>query len=168
LTIARKLREAFDQAILLRYIGRLFTLCGKICLGESALNASKTYFSSDSARSVYCDYRGNLTQSEGVTFSYLAEQCILLGRFAVAQELADLAWTHAACLRFERDFVRAALMQGRAAAGAGAMQRANERLYYALTRARAANLVEFELPALIAIAKRGWTKSGTVSNAVRI
>jgi hypothetical protein len=33
------------------------------------------------------------------------------------------------------------------------MQRANERLYYALTRARAANLVEFELPALIAIAK---------------
>lgn len=70
-----------------------------------------------------------------------------------AHAWAEHAWALAAVFRHERDFIRAALLQGRAALGAGDLSRADERLHYALTRARAVNVVEFELPALTAIAE---------------
>jgi ATP/maltotriose-dependent transcriptional regulator MalT len=53
----------------------------------------------------------------------------------------------------ERDFIYAALLQGQAASGLNDFARAHDRLHHALTRARAVNVVEFELPALIAIAE---------------
>jgi hypothetical protein len=55
--------------------------------------------------------------------------------------------------RIERDFIRAALLQGRVALGAGDLSRADERLHRALTRSRAVNSVELELPALNAISE---------------
>jgi hypothetical protein len=53
----------------------------------------------------------------------------------------------------ERDFIRAARLHGEAALGLGDLPTASERLHHALTRARAVNFVEEELPALTALAE---------------
>ena len=91
-------------------------------------------------------------QSECVIRAYLAKRSLWLGDFSKARAIADRAWELAADHRNERDFIRAALVQGRAAFGLGELERADERLHHALTRARAVNAVELELQALIAIA----------------
>ena len=49
--------------------------------------------------------------------------------------------------------IRAARLQGEAALGLGDLETADERLHHALARARAVNLVEEELPALIGLAE---------------
>ena len=91
-------------------------------------------------------------QWECVGTANLAERSLWLKDFDRANNLADRAWTLAAVRRYERDFIRAALHQGQAALGLSDCELADERLHLALTRARAVNVVEFELPALIAIA----------------
>lgn len=53
---------------------------------------------------------------------------------------------------------------GQAAYGLGEFERADERLHYALTRARAVNAAGFELPALIAIAELE-TQRGNLASA---
>ncbi len=53
----------------------------------------------------------------------------------------------------EGDFIRAARVQGEAALGLDDIEIADERLHHVLTRARAVNLVEEELPALVALAE---------------
>jgi hypothetical protein len=55
--------------------------------------------------------------------------------------------------RDERDFIRAARLHGEAALGLGDLTTATERLHHALTRARAVNFVQEELPALTALAE---------------
>ncbi len=56
--------------------------------------------------------------------------------------------------------IRSALMQGRALLGLGDLAGADERLHHALTRARAVNLVEYELPTLIALARLALARAG--------
>jgi hypothetical protein len=85
--------------------------------------------------------------------SYLAEWSLWLRDFTAASTLADWAWALAGVQRFERDFIHAALLQGQAALGLSDPERADERLHLALARSRAVNVVEFALPALIAIAE---------------
>ena len=60
-------------------------------------------------------------------------------------------WRHVQ--RNERDFIHAARLQGEAALGLDDFAKADERLHHALARARAVNLVEEELPALVALAE---------------
>jgi hypothetical protein len=81
----------------------------------------------------------------------------------VARLLADRAWRQASALKAERDLVRAARVQGVATLGLGLCAEAEERLSYALTRARSVNLVEEELPALIGLAElcRGRQETST-------
>ena len=67
--------------------------------------------------------------------------------------LADRAWKLASIRRLERDFIRAARLQGTAALRTGDVAKADERLHHALTRARGVQLVEEELPALIVLAE---------------
>jgi ATP/maltotriose-dependent transcriptional regulator MalT len=92
-------------------------------------------------------------QWEGVVSAYVAELEFWADDLAKAAIWTGQAWERAAVLRYERDFVRAALLQGRVALGTGDLSRVDERLHFALTRTRAVNVVEFELPALIAIAE---------------
>ena len=66
---------------------------------------------------------------------------------------ADRAWKLAAVHRYERDFIRAAILQGQVALCQSNISQADERLHHGLTRARASNVVELELRALIAIAE---------------
>jgi tetratricopeptide (TPR) repeat protein len=92
-------------------------------------------------------------QSEGLINAYLAQLSLWLGDTANAQSFADRALDMAHVERHERDFIRAARLQGQAALALGNQALAEERLHHALTRARAVNFTEEELPALIALAE---------------
>jgi tetratricopeptide (TPR) repeat protein len=100
-------------------------------------------------------------QAEGYVRALLAQTALWYEDAAGAQPLADSAWAMAGARRDERDFIRAARLQGQVAVSLGDLERADERLHHALTRARAVNLVEHELPALTALAvlcdRRGET-----------
>jgi hypothetical protein len=56
-------------------------------------------------------------------------------------------------MRFERDFIRAARLQGAAALRLGDLSTAHDRLHHAVIRARTVNYAEEELPALVALAE---------------
>jgi len=92
-------------------------------------------------------------QGEGVINGYLAQRCLWLSQPGEALPLAQRAWELAHVQRLERDFIRAARLYGEAALGLGNLATATERLHHALTRARAVNHVEEELPALTALAE---------------
>ena len=94
-----------------------------------------------------------ISKSEKVFSSFLAQRHLWLGQPREALPLAQRAWELAHVQRLERDFIRAARLHGEAALGVGDLDTAEERLHHALTRARAVNLVEEELPALTALAE---------------
>lgn len=110
--------------------------------GEIALRRSRQIFIAQ-----------NEPQSEGLTNAYLAQIALWRSDFAAASSLAERAWELAYHSRNERDFIRAARLQGEAALGLGDYPVASEHLHHALTRARAVNYVEEELTALIALAE---------------
>jgi tetratricopeptide (TPR) repeat protein len=142
LVLSRELEDSFQEAIALHNLGHLLSSTGDHAAALIALSRS---------RRVLVDL--GQCQIEGVVAAYLAQRALWLRDPAKAAEWAERAWELAADQRVERDFIRAALMQGQAALAARNLQHADERLHHALTRARAVNVVEFELPALIAIAR---------------
>ena len=91
--------------------------------------------------------------SEGVVNAYMAQLALWGTDHASAVQLANRAWELANVHRLENSFIRAAGRQGAASLGLNDLARADERLHHALTRARAVNYVEEELPALIALAE---------------
>jgi tetratricopeptide (TPR) repeat protein len=94
-------------------------------------------------------------QEEGRVNAYLAERALYM-RHPVARSLADRAWELATELNFEADFIRAARLQGTAAmyfTPSGDFAAADERLHEALRRARTSNLIDEELPTLVALAE---------------
>ena len=147
LVLNRKLEEKFDEAVTLRNLGSALAARGDAA-SSVALGRSRRLFAGLNHR-----------QYEGLVVASLAERSLWRGELAAATAFADRAWELAAVMRYERDFVRAALRQGQAALGLGDMARADERLHHALTRARAVNLVELELPALIALAELGLRRN---------
>jgi tetratricopeptide (TPR) repeat protein len=92
-------------------------------------------------------------QGEGTTNADLAQRCLWLSQPGEALPLAQRAWELAHVLRVERDFIRAARLHGEAALGVDDLPIATERLHHALTRARAVNDVDDELPALTTLAE---------------
>ncbi|HYP26250.1 MAG TPA: DUF4062 domain-containing protein [Blastocatellia bacterium] len=93
------------------------------------------------------------SQGEGIVNFYLTQSALWLGKFANALLFANRAWELAHVENNEGDFISAARVQGEAALGLNNFATADERLHHALTRARAVNLVEEELPTLIALAE---------------
>ena len=75
-----------------------------------------------------------------------------IGQPSEALPLAQKAWDLAQVERYERNIIRAILLNGEAALGLGALVTAEERLHHALNRARAVNFVDGELPELTALA----------------
>ena len=92
-------------------------------------------------------------QMEGVCNAYMAQLALCKADYRTAFLLANQAWKLANDKRFEKDFIRAARLQGASSLGINGLAKADERLHHALTRARAVNVVEEELPALIALAE---------------
>jgi tetratricopeptide (TPR) repeat protein len=138
IVLSRKLANTFGEGMALRQFGRAL----------AARNDSMAQFSLKRSRNIFIEFQG-----DGLDCANLAEHALWRGKNVRAATFADQAWELAGVRRFERDFIRAALMQGRAAIGLRQLGRADERLHQALTRARVVNLVEAELPALIACAE---------------
>jgi tetratricopeptide (TPR) repeat protein len=95
----------------------------------------------------------NATQEVGIGIASLVQVHLWLNNPVLASAEADLAWQLANATGVERDSIRAARLQGAAALGLGDFAAADERLHFALTRARAVNFVEEELTALVALAE---------------
>lgn len=142
LILNRKLKSAFWEGNTLWSLGIRLSTVGNEALGQVAFN-----------RSAFLYNKIHVTQMEGVAAGGLAELALWIGDIASASVWADRAWQLAAHERYERDFIRAAIWQGRVALCQGDVMLADERLHHALTRARASNVVELELRTLIAIAE---------------
>jgi len=157
LVLARKLKDEHQEGINLQEIGRTLAAAGDDALAQIALSRSGRIFVERRHR-----------QFEGVGATYFAEHALWLGNAAKAATWADRAWELAAFQRYERDFIRAALLQGGAALALGRLDRADERLHHALTRARAVNLVEAELPALVALAELALKRGNPAEARARL
>jgi tetratricopeptide (TPR) repeat protein len=141
LIITREQDDHFNEGISLYWIGITLAARGVVRDSESSLQRSLQIFT-----------RKN--EYAGFTLSYLAERALWSSEYAVADDVANRAWDLATQYgRYERSFILAARLQGAAALGLNDFAKADERLHHALTRARAVNHVEEELPALIALAE---------------
>jgi tetratricopeptide (TPR) repeat protein len=132
--------DGYWEGVILYNLGQKLGSTGAHALERLALSRSR-----------HISIKLGYPQTEGLASAYLAELALWLGDLAKAAIWTERAWGLAAIRRQERDFIRAALLQGRVALGVGDLSRADERLHHALIRARAVNVVEFELSALIAI-----------------
>ena len=75
------------------------------------------------------------TSGRAWSIPHLAQRALWFGDPAAARPLADRAWELAHVQRNERDFIRAARLQGEAALGLNDFAQADERLHHALARA---------------------------------
>jgi tetratricopeptide (TPR) repeat protein len=140
LQIGRGRGRQFLEGASLRTIGRLTVVRGETDGSQLALNRALGISVVEGDR-----------QNEGLTTSYLAERFLLLGHPKDAYRLAQRAWELAQAARVERHLILAARLKGQAALGLADLEKAEEHLHHALTRARAVNLVEEELPTLTAM-----------------
>ena len=142
LEIARPLEDWFDEALSLLYLGLALAMRGKAEGSEAALRRSLRMF-----------IEQNHSQGEGFINAYHAQWGIWFGDHKEARLFAHRAWELASVNKNERDFIRAARVQGEAALGLDDARTAGEWLHITLTRARAINLVDEELLALNALAE---------------
>ncbi len=110
-------------------------------------------------RAIHMFREQNHQQGVGNTYAYLAQAALWRGEYAAARRWADRAWQLAHVQRYAQDFINAARKQGAAAVGVGDFATAEERLHFALTKARAISFAEEELPALTALAEL-WRRQG--------
>lgn len=142
LAITRTQDNRFREAISLYCLGLTLAARGLASESGSALQ-----------RALRIRIEESKSQGEGVVNTYLAQRALWLGEFAHALSFANRAWELAQVRNFESDLVEAARVQGEAALGLNDLATADERLHHALTRARLVNLVQEELPALVALAE---------------
>jgi tetratricopeptide (TPR) repeat protein len=142
LVITREQHDHFSEATTLVLLGLKLIARGITDESDSALQ-----------RSLRIVTARPQAQMEGVINSHLAQRALWLSEFATALSFANRAWKLAYLLNYERDFTYAARRQGEAALGLNDFATADERLHYALTRARMVNFTEEELPALVALAE---------------
>ena len=148
LGITRGRDDGFGEAASVQLLGSTLAVRGLANESGSALQRSLRLWR---ARSNH--------QGEGVINYYLAQRELWLGECASALSFANRAWELAHVHSNEGDFIRAARAQGEAVLGLGDVATADEWLHHALTRARKVNLVDEELPALVALAemwRRQW------------
>ncbi|MBZ0283625.1 MAG: DUF559 domain-containing protein [Anaerolineae bacterium] len=171
LVITREQQNRVQEAISLRWLGLALAARnhGNAGVGEGLRPARITYSSEIALRrSLQMFVAQNLRQSEGLVNALLAQAALWRGNASVASPLADRAWELAHHSRYERDFIRAARLQGAASLGLGDLKTADERLHHALTRARAVNLVEEELRALVALAELHRQRGGIAQARERL
>jgi tetratricopeptide (TPR) repeat protein len=142
LIITRKQDDHFWEAGCLHWLGSTLGARGVANESESSLQRALRLFGAQFE-----------TQPQGVLNSHVAQRALWFREFAVALSLANRAWELAQVRNFESDLIEAARRQGEASLGLNDFATADERLHHALTRARTVNLVEEELPALVALAE---------------
>jgi tetratricopeptide (TPR) repeat protein len=142
LKITRDREDRFRESISLSWLGLTLAAVGEAGESEVALQRSLAMF-----------MKLRHSQGEGVSDSYLAQRALWLEDYDEALSYASHAWQLAQVLRNEGDLIEAIRRQGEGALGLDNLAMAEERLHHALTRARAVNNVEEELPALAALAE---------------
>ena len=140
LSIAREVEDAFCEGISLNALGLSLAARGDIIESSIALE-----------RALRLDTAHGQTEVQGFDLFCLGQRALWLADADTAREFANRAWELARSN--EGDFIRAARLEGVAALPLGEQTTADDRLSHALTRARAVNLVEEELPALTALAE---------------
>lgn len=134
--------DPWMTAVTLTTVGRIEASRGAFVAAEDAFRTSNQHFDNDHMR-----YR------QGGNLVFWSQLELWRGRAQEALTLAERAWELAGQMSFERDFIRAGRMRGEALLALGSFTRAEEYLYQALARARTCDLVEEELPALLALAR---------------
>jgi tetratricopeptide (TPR) repeat protein len=140
LAIIRELSAEFIEAISLYHLGLTLAARGAASQAEASLQRSLRI-------------KVAQAEKESVVTNYLAQRALWLGEGGATRGLANRAWNLARAERLERQFICAARLQGAAALALDDLATADERLHHALSRARAVNYVEEELPALAALAE---------------
>jgi tetratricopeptide (TPR) repeat protein len=149
LMITRDLKDVNSEAISLYAFGTALLVRGFTEESDAALQRALRI------RSAQRDL-----QSEGIINAQLAQQLLWKGDYAGSVSLAKRAWELAGVQLIERDFIKAGRLQGTIALMLNDYGMAAERLQHALTRARAINLAEEEIPALIAFAELSRRQKG--------
>jgi tetratricopeptide (TPR) repeat protein len=140
LILAREQNSRFHEASCLQLLGPVLAMRGMAVDSKSALEQSLRIFTRD--------------HQYPFALSALAQRGLWFGDYAGASNLASRAWDSATRFgSYELGFITSARLQGAAALGLSDLGKADERLHHALARARAVNLVEEELAALIALAE---------------
>jgi tetratricopeptide (TPR) repeat protein len=142
LSVSSELSDTFQAGASLNNLGLSLAARGKSGESKAALE-----------RALRIDEAEGGKQAQGLDFACLAKRVLWLGDAPAARPLANRAWQLAAIERSERDFIRAARLQGAAALALDDLATADERLHHALSRARAVDFVEEELPALAELAE---------------
>jgi len=136
LLIARQVNAQAEESRALNCLGVALAACGVQMESAKALD-----------RSLVLAYQSTAYEA----YDYQAMRAIWFGEYADAQSLTNKAMTYFQQYRFERRIIVAVRLQGEAALGLGDLTTAEECLHHALARARAVNIVEEEIPALIGL-----------------
>jgi tetratricopeptide (TPR) repeat protein len=142
LEITRRLKYHMDEAVSLQYLGLTLSARGEVADSGRALPRALQILRGQEDK-----------QGEGVVSSSLAQRAMWFDEAGEALRFAHRAWEIAHVQRYERDFIRAARLQGQAALALDDLVTGEERLHHALTRARGVNLADEELAALVALAE---------------
>jgi tetratricopeptide (TPR) repeat protein len=142
LVISRQLRDISGEGYALYLLGLTLAARGIEKESESVLRQALKIRAAQSDR-----------QGEGVVNAHLAQRALWLGDFTLAMSHANRARQVAELLNNEGEFIRALRLGGEAGIGLESFFSAEDWLHLALTRARMVNLVEEELPALVALAE---------------
>jgi tetratricopeptide (TPR) repeat protein len=140
LITARGIPDYWTEAIVLYLIGLVLGVKGNYVKADLALQRSLTIFEATK-------------EYGGVATAFLAQLELWRNNVNEAKELAKKAWRLAQGQPNERDFIRAARLQGTAELRLGNINRADEHLHRALINSRTANLVEEEIQTLITLAQ---------------
>ena len=149
LALSREQNNTFAAAICHRELGDSLRCRGQVKESNRHLK-----------RAGHLSEQHGASQSLGVVCACRSESALNTRNLEEAKKLSDESWERGLAARNERDVIRAALLQGQTAFALGNDPKANERLHFALTRSRAANLVEFELPSLVALSRRALKIDG--------
>jgi tetratricopeptide (TPR) repeat protein len=150
------LGDRMEEGAGLQLLGLALAAQGAITHSLRDLEGSLLIFAEESRRA-----------SQGITAAYLAQRAVWVGDGATARRSASHAWELAHVPRSERDFIRAARLQGEAALALGELVEADGWLHHALARARTVDLAEEEIPALIALAER-YRRQGNPTSAFEL
>jgi tetratricopeptide (TPR) repeat protein len=153
LIIARREGNRFQEAISLKWLGLTLAIRGLMEDSESAQQ-----------RALRIHIARGFMQSQCVANLDLAQIELWHGDFARAWSFANRAGELVHIQNNEVDHICTARRQGEAALGLNDLTTSDERLHHALSRARRVNLVEEELPTLVALAelrrRQGDLKAG--------
>ncbi len=136
----RKQMDAFEECRATTRLGLAFAACGSAKNSSLVLGRAETIATSL-----------NATYLKAFVSSAKAQCELWFENASEALELALLSWEFSEGSGYERTFIRAARRHGEAALGLGDQAIAEERLHHALTRARAVNLLDEELSAVVGL-----------------